>query len=176
MLRRPRLGLPTRCLRDYSSGSKRPGHRVEGDDINTLAVPDIEVEESTLERAGHAEDQDVLSTYGDEEPAESDLKPEDVHPPFASAFTKLDDDVRTHRRRKYGNRPLPLSPVIDPVFVAARNRWKMKKATPPKADELTDFQKKLRDNAYGTPRLPLAVVHGSTQIEMYTDKRQQHKP
>jgi hypothetical protein len=76
-----------------------------------------------------------------------DLRPEDV--PFTKAFAILPNDVRTHRLRKHGNKPLPLSPVIDPVFVAARNRWKMTKALPPKPEEMTEFQRKLYANAYG---------------------------
>lgn len=84
--------------------------------------------------------------YGLEEP---DLRPEDVEPPFAKAFIKVDDDVRTHRTREYGNRALPLPPVIDPVFVAIRNRWKMRKEAPTKIDDLTPFQKAFNENPYG---------------------------
>ena len=88
--------------------------------------------------------------YSERESSETDLKPEDVRPPFTEAFTTIDGDARTHRVRRHGNKPLPLSPVIDPVFVAARNKWKMKKALPPTPEEMTPFQKKLYTNAYGT--------------------------
>ncbi|CAO1597885.1 hypothetical protein XANCAGTX0491_001676 [Xanthoria calcicola] len=42
--------------------------------------------------------------------------------------------------------PLPLSPLLDPDLLAARNRYKLPKPEP--ARELSAFQKKLRNNPY----------------------------
>lgn len=102
-----------------------------------------------MEHHGHTDSAGALEADGEDELPEPDLTPEDVRPPFTDAFTIPDGAVRTHRVRRHGNTLLPLSPVIDPVFVAARNRWKMKKAQPPKSDQTTPFQKKLLANAYG---------------------------
>ncbi len=44
--------------------------------------------------------------------------------------------------------PLPLSPLLDPDLLAARHRYKLPKPEP--ARELSAFQKKLRNNPYGT--------------------------
>jgi hypothetical protein len=152
--RRLRVPIAGRAFREYASKSvtdaTEPGsQRNDDQDVTSLIFPDIEVGDAGSQDGGFGNDSHAVSTHGEEEAVESDLKPDDIHPPFAQAFIKVDRDVRTHRFRKHGNKPLPLSPVIDPVFVAARNRWKMKKALPPKQEELTPFQKKLHNNPYG---------------------------
>jgi hypothetical protein len=160
LARRPRFALAERYFRTIatkrkSNDQKLGGYGIGDDDVTPLDFADTGVKDSELQYASDADDRYVLSVYeGADEPAEPDLTPEDVHPPFAKAFIQLDNDVRTHRFRKHGNSPLPLSPVIDPVFVAARNRWKMKKGLPLKQEELTPFQKKLHNNPYGKLRPP----------------------
>ena len=147
-----RRSLPlteARCRRQYArrptQDDKEFGYRISNHD-EAVAQSEFAVEVvHGAEEDGDAEPLDV-----DNDSAEPDLKPDDVLPPFADAFTTIEGDVRTHRSRRYGSKALPLSPFIDPIFVAARNRWKMKKAPPPSPEEMTPFQKKLYANAYGT--------------------------
>jgi len=58
-------------------------------------------------------------------------------------------DGRTHRVRSGDRPPLPLPPIMDPVIVSARQRYREPKHTP-KPGSLTPFQKKLQQNPYGT--------------------------
>lgn len=60
-----------------------------------------------------------------------------------------EDGTHALRKRRDGNKPLPLPPHMDPVRRAQRNRWKDRKQSPPDVNELTEFQKGLRDNVYG---------------------------
>lgn len=47
----------------------------------------------------------------------------------------------------YKRRPLPLSPLMDPDLVAAREKWHLPKAPPSKTP--TPFQQQLAKNPYG---------------------------
>jgi hypothetical protein len=55
----------------------------------------------------------------------------------------------SHKPRKWGNRALPLSPLMDPVKIEQRNKHKKPKLPPPKNADLTPFQKALVNNPYG---------------------------
>ncbi len=52
------------------------------------------------------------------------------------------------RARKV-HRPLPLSPLMDPSKIAARQRHLERKARAPEDSDLTPFQRKLARNPYG---------------------------
>lgn len=49
--------------------------------------------------------------------------------------------------KPYKPRPLPLSPLMDPVLIAARQKWTLPKAHPSKTP--TAFQEQLAKNPYG---------------------------
>ena len=139
---------PAQCVRPFATRRTRDeqelGSRIEDE----LDLRD-DVEEAGSQGYGNDGMNVELSYSSDRGGDYADLTPSDVRPPFQNAFAVPDGDVRTHRVRSHGNRSLPLSPVIDPVCVAARNRWKMKKALPPAPDEMTPFQKELAMNVYG---------------------------
>ena len=61
-----------------------------------------------------------------------------------------EDGTHALRKRRDGNKPLPLPPHMDPVRRAQRNRWKDVKKRPVEEAELTELQKKLRANVYGS--------------------------
>lgn len=67
----------------------------------------------------------------------------------AQPTTTSDDGSRTLRVRKDGNRNLPLSPVMDPVAVEARERHKKPKSPPSKKEEtLSAFSRELEKNEF----------------------------
>lgn len=141
-VRRLQLSAVTRRERPFTSKATRNEKETE-DAIDDITDGNLIEDRAVLRKqVEHEETQD-------EEVHEPDLKPEDVRPPFTDAFAAVENDARTHRTRRHGNAALPLSPVIDPVFVAARNRWKATKAQPPEPAEMTEFQKKLYANVYG---------------------------
>lgn len=70
-----------------------------------------------------------------------------------------EDGHRALRERRHGNKSLPLPPHMDPVRVAQRNKWKDTKASPPKREYLTEFQKALKSNVYGLFDLCLEYQH-----------------
>lgn len=67
--------------------------------------------------------------------------------PTATTVVGLPSDSSTTIEDLRGP-PLPLSPLLDPDLLAARNRYKLPKPEPGR--ELSAFQKKLRNNPYGT--------------------------
>lgn len=60
------------------------------------------------------------------------------------------DGTHALRKRRGGNRPLPLPPHMDPIRRAQRNRWKNPKAKPLQWADMSTFQKELHNNPYGT--------------------------
>ncbi|KAF2084519.1 hypothetical protein K490DRAFT_49040 [Saccharata proteae CBS 121410] len=56
-------------------------------------------------------------------------------------------EQRTYKRREQGHRPLPLPPIMDPIAVAARERWKQPKPYPD-LKNITPFQERLYKNAW----------------------------
>lgn len=160
LLRRRQTQVVTKCLRQYATrwrlDTREPEHATKEQHGHTTSFTeptddiDIDIDISELEEASYAEDRYVLSTFGGrDESSEPDLTPEEVRPPFAKAFVKVDNDFRTHRARRHGKKPLPLSPFIDPVVLESRLRWKMKKDQSPKRGQMTPFQRKLYINPYG---------------------------
>ncbi|WPG97418.1 Hypothetical protein R9X50_00019300 [Acrodontium crateriforme] len=73
-----------------------------------------------------------------------------------------EDGARTLRVRKYNNRSLPLSPVMDPKAVNARTKYEQAKANPDRDTE-SPFQKQLRLNPYAraliTPVRTCVISH-----------------
>lgn len=71
-----------------------------------------------------------------------------VIPPQPQPSVLTEDGTRTLRQRQHGNRNLPLPPLMDPIVLAAREKY-----TQPKAEvveeELTDFQRELAMNPFG---------------------------
>lgn len=59
-----------------------------------------------------------------------------------------EDGTRTYRARSGSNRALPLPPLMDPIAVSAKQRYKEPKLKPDYKN-LTPFQKKLQQNPYG---------------------------
>ncbi|KAK4497545.1 hypothetical protein PRZ48_011996 [Zasmidium cellare] len=55
---------------------------------------------------------------------------------------------KTLRTRQYGNRSLPLPPLMDPLAIAGKQRNKQMKARVKEEDKLSEFQQKLRLNPY----------------------------
>lgn len=70
-----------------------------------------------------------------------------ISTPPASPGTNVDSP--SVKLRKWGNRALPLSPIMDPVKIEQRNRHRKTKLPPPKNADLTPFQKALVNNPYG---------------------------
>lgn len=67
---------------------------------------------------------------------------------FNTNLTPNEDGTRTLRARKSG-RSLPVSPILDPTLIAARNRYKTRKPdAPTKTEDLTPLQQALRRNPY----------------------------
>jgi hypothetical protein len=54
--------------------------------------------------------------------------------------------------RSLARRPLPLSPLMDPAYLAAKQKYRLPKAAPSK--EPTPFQQQLAKNPYGTLSRP----------------------
>jgi hypothetical protein len=50
-------------------------------------------------------------------------------------------------REPLARRPLPLSPLMDPAYLAAKQKYKLPKAAPSK--DLTPFRQQLAKNPYG---------------------------
>jgi len=50
-------------------------------------------------------------------------------------------------RKPPARRPLPLSPLMDPAYLAAKQKYKLPKAAPSK--DLTPFRQQLAKNPYG---------------------------
>ncbi|KAE9972224.1 hypothetical protein Vi05172_g11541 [Venturia inaequalis] len=69
-----------------------------------------------------------------------------ISTPQASPDTNVDSP--SVKPRKWGNRALPLSPIMDPVKIEQRNRHRKTKLPPPKNADLTPFQKALVNNPY----------------------------
>jgi hypothetical protein len=70
-----------------------------------------------------------------------------------------EDGFRAVRKRRDGNRPLPLPPLIDPIRQAQRDRWKKLKAAPLRHGQMSEFQKKLWDNPYGENWTTQAIAY-----------------
>jgi len=67
---------------------------------------------------------------------------------FNTNLTPTEDGTRTLRRRESG-RSLPISPILDPTLIAAKNRHKNKKTDPStNVEDLTPLQLALRRNPY----------------------------
>ncbi|GAB7337754.1 hypothetical protein MBLNU457_g3028t1 [Dothideomycetes sp. NU457] len=67
---------------------------------------------------------------------------------FDTNLAPTEDGTRTLRTRNSG-RTLPVSPILDPALIAAKNRHKNKKADPStKLEDLTPLQLALRRNPY----------------------------
>lgn len=86
----------------------------------------------------------VEQAHGGADSPQSDRPPDGEQSP---AFVTSPDGLRTLRARSAGQRPLPVSPILDPLLFAARRRHKQPKAEP---EELTPFQKELSLNPFGT--------------------------
>lgn len=67
------------------------------------------------------------------------------------------DAHRTFRVRDRGTR-LPLPPILDPIVVAHKKRWKQKKVEPD-ASSLTPFQKKLLSTSFGNGPISTPLFH-----------------
>ncbi|KAF9636292.1 putative atp-dependent clp protease proteolytic subunit protein [Lasiodiplodia theobromae] len=52
----------------------------------------------------------------------------------------------TYRKHPSGKRDLPLPPIMDPISLAARERWTEPKMPEPRREDLTPFQRKLYAN------------------------------
>ncbi|KAK5125129.1 hypothetical protein LTR85_000805 [Meristemomyces frigidus] len=59
-----------------------------------------------------------------------------------------DDGTRTLRKREHGGRSLPLPPLLDPVAVKAKSRYRDPKPLPSKLKEKTEFQRELEANPH----------------------------
>ncbi|KAF2433712.1 hypothetical protein EJ08DRAFT_38066 [Tothia fuscella] len=74
-----------------------------------------------------------------------------------------DGDTRTFRSRQAGYKALPLPPLIDPVRISQRKRYKETKAPPPKHADFTPFQKKLYNNPFARALAdPTRFAHTTT--------------
>ncbi|KAF7191471.1 hypothetical protein HII31_06973 [Pseudocercospora fuligena] len=73
-----------------------------------------------------------------------------------------DNGMRTYRLRKYGNKPLPLPEIMDPIYLEARHKFKQPKADAVRdEDELTPFQRKLALNPHARA---LATSHRQCRL------------
>ncbi|KAL1623978.1 hypothetical protein SLS56_008030 [Neofusicoccum ribis] len=61
------------------------------------------------------------------------------------------DGFTTYRMRTGSKRALPLPPLMDPIALAARERWTEPKKPAPAAKDLSPFQQKLYQSPYGKP-------------------------
>lgn len=68
--------------------------------------------------------------------------------PVSSPEKTSSNGHRTQRLRTGTNKALPLPPVIDPIVVSAKQRWREPKSDPDRKT-FTDFQKKLYRNPFG---------------------------
>ena len=70
------------------------------------------------------------------------------------------------RTRKYGNKSLPLPPIMDPIAIAGKQKhMQMKERVVQKKDELSELQQKLRLNPHGTDgRRYLVILNAKTFI------------
>lgn len=59
------------------------------------------------------------------------------------------DGHATYRKHPSGKRDLPLPPIMDPIALAARERWTEPKMPEPRREDLTPFQRKLYANPAG---------------------------
>ncbi|KAF2169530.1 hypothetical protein M409DRAFT_19943 [Zasmidium cellare ATCC 36951] len=60
-----------------------------------------------------------------------------------------EDGSKTLRTRKYGNKSLPLPPIMDPIAIAGKQRHKqMKERVVKREDDLSEFEQKLRLNPF----------------------------
>ena len=60
------------------------------------------------------------------------------------------DGTKTLRLRQHGNRSLPLPPLMDPIAIEAKERYKKPKAEPNSGEQvMSDFQRELAANPYG---------------------------
>jgi hypothetical protein len=76
-----------------------------------------------------------------------------VEPPYETESPpskQQNVDTRTYLVRKVGGTSLPLSPLMDPKRIAQRKRYRDGKADAPPKSGLTELQKILVDNPYGT--------------------------
>ena len=80
---------------------------------------------------------------------------------LSSQYTN--DGSTTYRTRPGSKRALPLPPLMDPIAISARERWTEPKKPAPAAADLTPFQQKLYQNAYGKPSqpFPASAMHTS---------------
>ena len=79
--------------------------------------------------------------------------------PNPGPTTRNEDGTKTLRLRQHGNKPLPLPPLLDPIAIAAKERYKKPKIERKEQDvELTEFQKELGANPYGKPKYNQLVV------------------
>jgi hypothetical protein len=80
--------------------------------------------------------------------ARSTLKARTVVHPRPQPSVTNEEGTQTLRLRQHGNKSLPLPPLMDPIAIEARERYKQPKPNP-KPMEMTDFQKELASNPYG---------------------------
>ena len=66
-------------------------------------------------------------------------------------------DAVASRKKGLSRRPLPLSPLMDPAYLAAKQKHRLPKAPPSKHP--TPFQQQLAKNPYGT--LKIILNHNS---------------
>ena len=83
---------------------------------------------------------------------ESKTRREAIQPEEQSTIVRKGDSgsKKTYRKRQHGNGSLPLPPLMDPVAIEARTRHKLPKLEEAEAEEMTEFQKALAANPYGT--------------------------
>lgn len=62
--------------------------------------------------------------------------------------TKAQDDPVSNVKAAREHRPLPLPPLMDPVKLAARNKFRHSKRQP-SGQNLTQLQRQLKNNPYG---------------------------
>jgi hypothetical protein len=79
--------------------------------------------------------------------ARASFRQKGVLQPSPQPIATSEDGSTSLRIRDYGNRALPLSPLMDPVVIERRQRHKTPKR--PRPVQMTDFQKKLFANPYG---------------------------
>lgn len=60
-----------------------------------------------------------------------------------------EDGTKTFRARRHGNPNLPLPPLMDPIAIEARQKFKAPKAEPDAGGGMSQFQRELAENAHG---------------------------
>ena len=85
----------------------------------------------------------------------------DGKPPQKQPIITSDDGTRSLRTRQYGNRSLPLPAIMDPVVIAAKEKYKLAKSRPGDVKiEQSPFQKEFELNPFGNHSLKRKCLSG----------------